>query len=56
MQSPEKMKRRWINAWKRRNSRKTKGVWRIQFAYNVPGTREHGALSMWEAQSAESFR
>ena len=25
-------------------------------AYNVPGTREHGSLAMWEAQPASSFR
>jgi hypothetical protein len=53
--TPAQLKTRWINAWKRRNNRKTRFGSRLMYAYNVPGTREHGSLQMWEAQSPESF-
>ena len=53
--TPQQRKTRWINAWKRRNNRKTRMGSRLMYAYNVPGTRERGQLEMWEAQHAELF-
>jgi hypothetical protein len=53
----QQYKTRWINAWKRRNKRKTRGTYgKMAYAYNVPGSREHGSLSMWLAQPPSSFK
>lgn len=39
-----------IRRFKRDNRRKTKFGKRLMLAYNVPGTREHGSLSMLHSQ------
>jgi len=52
----EQAKVRAINAWKRENRRKTLFGSRLMFAFNVPGTREHGTLAMMNCQSARSFK
>lgn len=52
----QQYKTRFINKWKKSHSRKTKMGSRLMLAYNVPGTSEHGTLSMWRGQPASTFR